>query len=134
MNKSKLDICIGVVVCSVCFVKAVSYGGSKHASPTNSTPPVMMASRPRLATPTNHQSPTTNYQLLTNWTARGAYCDWQPITFPDTFAFPVGTNLITSLTLFAYGETRSNLHCSTSTIPCRPKSQLSPACRASPTA
>ena len=47
---------------------------------------------------------------LTTWTARGAYSDWQRIDFPESFAFPHGTNLLTSITLFAYGEIRESLH------------------------
>ena len=47
---------------------------------------------------------------LTNWTARGAYSDWHHIDFPSSFAFPHGTNLLTSITLFAYGEIRESLH------------------------
>ena len=58
---------------------------------------------------------TSDYASLTNWTARGAYCDWQPVTFSDGFQFPVGTNFIDSVMLMAYGEIKSNLHCSTST-------------------
>jgi len=38
---------------------------------------------------------TFNLNLIPNWTARGAYCDWKRIDFPDTFAFPSGTNLLT---------------------------------------
>lgn len=125
------------IVPAFLFVVAVLYGGSKPPSstneppvdiegdtaaitneppeivdgdaPTNAAPPVLMASRPRLATsapPANYHLPTTNYQLITNWTARGAYCDWQPITFRDGFRFPVGTNFIDGVTLFAYGEVK----------------------------
>ena len=67
------------------------------SSPTNQPPPVLMASRPRLvlsAPPPSYSSqPSYTSQLVTNWTARGAYCDWLHITFPDGFAFPSGTNL-----------------------------------------
>ena len=168
MKKSKIECCVSVVVISVCLVKAVLYGGSKPPSSTNeppvdiegdaaaitneppeivdgdattnAAPPVLMASRPQLATsapppPANYQLPSTNCQLISNWTARGAYCDWQPITFRDGFRFPVGTNFIDGVTLFAYGEVKvrgegeqwnlsinsadqpeqeSNLHCSPS--------------------
>ena len=55
------------------------------------------------------------YEVVSNWTARGAYCDWQRIDFSDNFRFPVGTNFIDSVMLMAYGEIKSNLHCSTST-------------------
>ena len=124
MKKSKLDICIGVVVCSVCFFKAVSYGGSKHASPTNSTPPVLCAGplRGRGLSQTSqvgqanaasgglgNPAAPVMFEVITNWTARGAYCDWQRIDFLGGFRFPVGTNLIDGVTLFAYGEIRENL-------------------------
>ena len=46
----------------------------------------------------------------TNWALRGAFSDWQRIDFPESFAFPHGTNLLTSITLFAYGEIRESLH------------------------
>ena len=52
---------------------------------------------------TNHQQPTNQ---IPNWTARGAYCDWQRIDFCDGFRFPVGTNFIDGVTLLAYGEVR----------------------------
>lgn len=58
---------------------------------------------------------TTNYDSLAAWHMRGAYCDWQRIDFPASFRFPVGTNFIDGVTLMAYGELKSNLHCSTST-------------------
>ena len=47
---------------------------------------------------------------LPAWHKRGAYSDWQRIDFPDDFAFPHGTNLLTSVTLFAWGEIRESLH------------------------
>ena len=59
------------------------------------------------------QQLTTDNQQLTTlpaWHKRGAYSDWQRIDFPDGFAFPHGTNLLTSITLFAYGEIRESLH------------------------
>ena len=120
MRKSKIDRGISVVVIGICLIEAVLYGGSKPPSttneppeivdgdaPTNAAPPVLMASRPRLV-----MSPSASYpsqssyssQPITNWTARGAYCDWQRIDFPDAFQFPVGTNFIDAVTLFAYGE------------------------------
>ena len=120
MKSSKIDRVVSVVVVGICLIKAVLYGGSKPPSttneppeivdgdaPTNAAPPVLMASRPRLV-----MSPSASYpsqssyssQSISNWTARGAYCDWQRIDFPDTFQFPVGTNFIDAVTLFAYGE------------------------------
>ena len=122
MKKSKIDRVISVVVIGICLIKAVLYGGSKPPSstneppeivdgdaPTNAAPPVLMASRPRLV-----MSPSASYpsqssyssQSITNWTARGAYCDWRPITFSGGFRFPVGTNVIEAVTLFAWGEVR----------------------------
>ena len=55
---------------------------------------------------------TNNQQLTTNmpWHVRGAYCDWVHITFPSSFAFPSGTNLLTGVTVMAYGEIRASLH------------------------
>ena len=52
---------------------------------------------------TNHQQPTNQ---IPNWTARGACCDWERIDFCDGFRFPIGTNFIDGVTLFAYGEVR----------------------------
>ena len=96
------------------------------SSPTNQPPPVLMASRPRLVMSAPPQqtepgilcspSPST-FTSITAWNKRGAYCDWVHITFPDDFAFPAGTNLLTGVTVMAYGELRENLHCSPSTSP-----------------
>ena len=119
------------IVPAFLFVIAVLYGGSKPSVtnappddvssptnqpaatdlPTNAVPPVLMASRPWLATPTPPPpEPTTNHQQPTNqipnWTARGAYCDWERIDFCDGFRFPIGTNFIDGVTLLAYGEVR----------------------------
>ena len=55
---------------------------------------------------TDNQQPTT----LPAWHKRGAYSDWHYINFPPSFSFPHGTNLLTSITLFAYGEIRESLH------------------------
>ena len=81
------------VVPAFLFAVAVLYGGSKPPCPTN-PPPMMLGLGPR---------PTT-YATLANWTARGAYCDWRRINLPDAFQFPVGTNFIDAVTLFAWGE------------------------------
>ena len=98
----------------------VVYGSTK--SPTNdppdtvggdtTNPPPMMCSspRPRLSAPP--QQPTTDNQQLTTltaWHKRGAFSDWHRIDFPSSFSFPYGTNLLTSITLFAYGEIRESL-------------------------
>ena len=115
------------IVPACLFVVAVLYGGSKPPSstnepptdiegdpaPTNQPPPVLMASRPRLvlSAPPQQTEPSflcspspSTFTSLTAWNKRGAYCDWLHITFPDGFAFPSGTNLLTGVTLMAYGE------------------------------
>ena len=93
------------------------------SSPTNQPPPVLMARRlpsvalakdgPRLvlSAPPQQTEPSflcspspSTFTSLTAWNKRGAYCDWLHITFPDGFAFPSGTNLLTGVTLMAYGE------------------------------
>ena len=56
----------------------------------------------------------SSFQVQNSWTARGAYCEWTRVDFPDGFAFPHGTNLVASVTLMAYGEIRENLRCSPS--------------------
>ena len=97
------------IVPAFLFVVAVLYGGSKQPSSTNEPQLLGVGLRSRstmesskiLCTPT----PST-YTSITNWTARGAYCDWQPITFRDGFRFPIGTNFIDGVTLFAYGEVK----------------------------
>ena len=43
---------------------------------------------------------------MTAWNKRGAYCDWIHVAFPDGFAFPYGTNLLTGVTVMAWGELR----------------------------
>ena len=72
------------------------------------------AFRPMMAM--SHQPTHQHANQLTKWTARGAWHDWQRIDFPDDFAFPCGTNLLTGVTLMSYGEIRENLHCSPSTF------------------
>ena len=139
MEKSKIERCVSAVVISACLIKAVLYGGSKPPMPTN--PPPDSASSPTNPPMTcagslrgrglsqtsqvgqsvvasgglgNPAAPVM-FEVISNWTARGAYCDWQRIEFPPSFQFPVGTNFIDSVMLMAYGEIKSNLHCSTST-------------------
>ena len=128
MKKSKIDCCVSAVVISVCLIKAVLYGGSKPPSSTNEPPddassptnaPMLCAGplRGRGLSQTSQVGQTNAasgglgnpaapamFEVITNWTARGAYCDWRPITFSGGFRFPVGTNLIDGVTLFAYGE------------------------------
>jgi len=78
---------------------------SQTSSPTNDPPPMMMAMLPPSLT-TNNQQLTT----IPQWTARGAWMDWREVTFPAGFSFPLGTNLLTSVTLMSYGELRPSLH------------------------
>ena len=121
---------------------AVRYGGAKPAG-TNAPPQVVGlvqggsavsalvedGSSASLTSGEDAASPLADAPSsasISNWTARGAYCDWQRIDFRDSFRFPVGTNFIDGVTLFAYGEIvlgsspsrtmeSSNLHCTTTT-------------------
>ena len=108
------------------FVVAVLYGGSKPPMPTN-PPPNDTSSPSTVLSPLSATGVVTvpplasacprergrygSEEVISNWTARGAYCDWQPVTFSDGFQFPVGTNFIDGVTLFAWGEIKSNFHC-----------------------
>ena len=133
MKRSKIDRIISVVVIGTCLIKAVLYGGSKPPSttneppsdisgdiPTNPPPMMCMSPRPMMSPPPeqaeNEPSATYHSSLIpqTSWNTRGAYCDWLRVDFPSSFAFPSGTNLLTGVTLMAYGELRENLHCSPS--------------------
>lgn len=106
---------LGRVVSILSLTVAVLYGGSKPPSSTNEPPndatsptnaPAMCAA-PRGRGPSAiHNS---SFHIQRSWSARGAYCDWIHVTFPDDFAFPRGTNLLTSITLFAWGEIREPL-------------------------
>ena len=113
MKSSKIDRVISVVVVGTCLIKAVLYGGSKPA--VTNTPPLMMV-RPRPLMSLPPQPSANDGQLATNvpWHVRGAYCDWIHVDFPDGFVFPTGTNLLTGVTVMAYGEIKENIHCSTS--------------------
>ena len=127
MKTSKIDRLVSVVVIGICLVKAILYGGSKP--PTNDLTGAMGVSpvaegspdgqdarrpsalRPMMAMshqPTNQLTNQLTNQIA-NWTARGAWNDWQRIDFPDGFAFPYGTNLLTGVTLMAWGEIRESL-------------------------
>ena len=122
MKSSKIDRIISVVVIGTCLIKAVLYGGSKPSTNdlagATGVSPVAMGSpdgqdarRPSAFRPMMAMSLYPTNQLInhvTNWTARGAYCDWMRVTFPDDFAFPYGTNLLTGVTVMAYGEVRCN--------------------------
>lgn len=46
---------------------------------------------------------------IASWRARGAWEDWQRIELPAGFAFPVGTNLITEMTVMSQGALRTTL-------------------------
>ena len=97
------------IVPAFLFVVAVLYGGSKPSMPTNAPPllGVGVRSRSTVESSNLHCTTTTaNYDSLTAWHKRGAYCDWERIDFPDAFRFPVGTNFIDGVTLLAYGEVR----------------------------
>ena len=124
------------IVPATLFVVAVLYGGSKPPMPTNPPPddvssptnaPMMCAGslrgrglsqtsqvdQPSIASGGLGQTAApVMFEVISNWTARGAYCDWQRIDFSDGFQFPVGTNFIDGVTLFAWGEIKSNFHCS----------------------
>ena len=58
---------------------------------------------------TQHSYFNTSLTPIPNWSARGAYCDWQPIDLPDTFRFPVGLEYLTRITILAYGEVRATV-------------------------
>ena len=77
-------------------------------SPTNAPPHLLLSA----CCPPSSSRLTAGYQqltTLTNWTARGAYSDWLRLTFPGGFAFPYGTNMLTGVTLMAYGTLRQTL-------------------------
>ena len=108
MKTSKFGRLVSVVVIGTCLIKAVLYGGSKPPATTN-TPPdsagcdaptkaaplVLTASRPRLALsappPQTENEPSaiphSSFNIQHSWTARGAYCDWTRVDFPDGFGF-----------------------------------------------
>ena len=115
----RLNAFVRVMACGA-LVMLTLYGGAKHYMPTNTPPddassptnaPMMLGlglrSRPTMEYPNLHCTTTTSdYTSIPNWTARGAYCDWRRIDFPDAFQFPVGTNVIEAVTLFAWGEVK----------------------------
>ena len=77
-------------------------------APTNAPPPLLLSA---CCPPTSSSLISDNQQLTTlpAWHRRGAYSDWQRIDFPDGFAFPYGTNMLTGVTLMAYGTLRQTL-------------------------
>ena len=100
------------IVPAFLFVVAVLYGGSKPSMPTNAPPLLGVGVRSRSTMESSNlhcTTTTTNYDSLIAWHKRGAYCDWQRVEFRGGFAFPVGTNLIDAVTLFARGELRSKV-------------------------
>ena len=134
MKSSKLDRIVSVTVIGICLIKAVLYGGSKPPASTN-TPPAdiegdMSATTNEPPSGVGGETPPprifaglrggavsapqieANLQptsVISNWTVRGAYCDWVHVTFPDGFAFPSGTNLLTGVAVMAYGTLRQTL-------------------------
>ena len=94
MKRTKIERCISFAVLTVCLLKAISYGSTKN---TNAAPSVLTAIRPRHA-------PQASLNTIAPWSARGAYCDWQPIDLPDTFRFPVGLEYIPRISVMAWGE------------------------------
>ena len=96
------------------FPGEMSTGGT-GVSPVQTGNPGTILERTRCPfsqTVQSHLQLTTDNQQLTTlpaWHRRGAYSDWQRIDFPSSFSFPYGTNLLTSITLFAYGEIRESL-------------------------
>ena len=99
------------------FFVAVLYSGSKPPCPTNTPPqnanqhesgesPRMTLGQFASIRPIGENS---RFASIPNWTARGAYCDWQPINFPEAFRFPVGTNLVEAVTLLAWVEVRQGI-------------------------
>ena len=126
MKISKIDRLVSVVIIGICLVKAVLYGGSKPSysgtgvSPVHADTVALPLERARcpfhLSTPSSSQVEDessaihhSSFTLLTSWNKRGAYSDWQRIDFPDGFAFPCGTNLLSSVTLISYGTLRQTL-------------------------
>ena len=80
-------------------------------APTNAPPPVLMAGRPRpaLMMPPPSQTSQSSPTVIANWTARGAWIDWHHIAFPESFSFPVGTNMLFGVTLMSFGDVRERL-------------------------
>ena len=52
---------------------------------------------------------STQTFAVSNWTARGAYSDWEHVNLPDDIVFGYGLDRLTNLTLFANGEIRRGL-------------------------
>ena len=106
--------CATALFASVCVI----YGSTK--APTNSPPNGIGGGAPQmnaplaglhLPLPALMSPPPLSAALATNeqWLARGAWNDWKRIDFPDGFAFPLGTNLLYSVTLMSQGSLRDSL-------------------------
>ena len=119
---------IGQCVTLVFVTGLVLYGGSKHIPPSqtneqqNAYGPLISASSLELLAkslepttssliphPSSLQPSSQPSQQISRWRARGAWEDWQRIELPAGFAFPVGTNLVTELTVMSQGALRTSL-------------------------
>ena len=78
------------------------------ATPQQTEPSILCSRRPSAIS--LHSIAPSTYTSLTAWNKRGAFCDWLRVDFPPSFAFPHGTNLLTGVTLMAYGELGEDLH------------------------
>ena len=101
----------GEITNEVVVIEGDTANGGDASTPTNNPPPLLMMGRPHPMMSVPPQPTTDNPQLTTNvpWHVRGAYCDWIHVDFPDGFVFPTGTNLLTRVTVLAWGEIRANL-------------------------
>ena len=78
------------------------------ATPQQTEPSILCSRRPSAIS--LHSIAPSTYTSITAWNKRGAFCDWLRVDFPSSFAFPSGTNLLTGVTVMAYGELRESLH------------------------
>ena len=78
------------------------------AMPQQTEPSILCSRRPSAIS--LHSIAPSTFTSLTAWNKRGAFCDWLRVDFPSSFAFPSGTNLLTGVTVMAYGELRESLH------------------------
>ena len=122
------------LILAALVIKAVLYGGAKNtnlvtqvAAPQSASCNVLLRGEQTatdsscgvaraasvVATPNRSQFAFGGADCVQNWTARGAYCDWERIEFRNGFAFPIGTNFIEAVMLMSYGEIRANIHCTT---------------------
>jgi len=116
MNISKFERLSAKLVFAAAVIGLTLFAGAKHGSPTNDPPPAA-APRVQIQSPTPRveslpllsSTSTSHFDSITNWHARGAWIDWQRLSFPDGFRFPIGTNFIHEVTLMSYGEIRECL-------------------------